>query len=315
MNKNIIICLVIISFCFSIYGFYKNQKIIYKNSKFIVSTNLNMDSTDVDVSNIENQLAIVDTIFSLLLCPDSFNVPRDSLPSPLLIYMTKKDGLTGFQDSKSYRVVKLDNNNRIKRVWNTPCARKITEEESEYFLKHNKIMPGMHIIGENDAIEKAQVFFSKLLKYYGMQNDMRIYDSIIVNLYLDHDCYQINFLPKIKNHIRDNREAEIAVSPLNGQILQFYTPMGLQLNRDINYKPKFKYEQVNELIEDLRINNRLHMSVYRSLLLEPKIFNFNKWVWVLFGLKDSTSYHANLLIIDSNTGEILMNEFDTNTNR
>jgi len=57
------------------------------------------------------------------------------------------------------------------------------------------------------------------------------------------------------------------------------------------------------------------MSVLRSLLLEPKIFKYNKWVWVLFGLKDSTSYHANLLIIDSNTGEILMNEFDTKGNQ
>lgn len=302
-------CLVIVTFFFSTFGFYKNHKIIYKDANFIVSTIINIDSTKVDITNIQKQLQIMGTFFSWLTCPDSVDTQKDSLPKPLLVYMTKNDGLTGFQDKKNQRVVEFDNTNMIKSIMCTPCARKITEEEYEYFRKNNKVIPGMNIISENDAIEKAQKFFSNLLMFYGMQNDISVYDSVIVNLHLNHGRYKISFLSKIKNHIRDNREAVIAISPINGQVLRFYTPMGLLVNQDLNYKPKFKYEQVSELIEELRINNKFHMYESRGLLLQPFHQQWKKWVWVLTGFRDSTSYHASYLVIDSKTGEILTNQF------
>ncbi|MFW6222919.1 MAG: hypothetical protein ACOC3T_04830 [Bacteroidota bacterium] len=195
MKLTKIFSLVILTLCTAIYGFFENQKIIYKNSSFIVSTNLNIDKDSVDTINIEKQLEIVDTVFNWLLCPDF----KDSLPKPLLVYMTKLDGLISFQSKSSDRVVTIDNNNMVKKIWNTPCARKITEIEYEYFRKHNKLIPGMKIISEQDAIKEARTFFTKLLRYYDLQGDISNYDSVIVNLHLGHNCYVVRFLAKIKN--------------------------------------------------------------------------------------------------------------------
>lgn len=279
------------------------SSIAYRDSLFTITTEL--DSSVYNVNVIGEHLNILKILNDFAKKTNLNSVLKDSIKYPQFLNMYNADvfGITYTGECG----ISFNPSKMVKEYRNKNFARNLTDEESNYFYKNNyTISPSIRNINENKAIHAAKEFFVYLLKLYNMQNDISIYDSVSVSY--GKDRYIITFKARMRNFIDDIREAQIEISPLNGQVLRFYTPMGLILNRNLNYKPRISYEKVIEIIENYKIENNIKTES-KDIELSPSFMGF-PWVWVLVDpyLRPGQRY-ARWLVIDSNTGEIKYSSF------
>lgn len=274
------------------------EMVAYEDSTFIVKTKL--QTTQFRPEIIRKQLEIIKNVLIW-----TKNPVTDSL-YPQTLFLSYDD-VFGSDFKGKFGYISFKPEYQLKSYYAVKSAREPTIEERNYFTEHKyAISPSIVNVKEEDAIKIAKAFFHKLLFLQGMQNDLSVYDTIAVSYGADR--YIIKFKAKRKNYIPDSREAEIAVSPLNGQILRFHTPMGLVSNRDLNYKPEVSFEKVNEIIVRCRGNGNWQSNKFLKLILTPSFLKYNGWVWVLIDRKVSPPSTSKFLIIDSNTGEVLYND-------
>lgn len=277
------------------------RNIAYKDSLFTVLTEL--DSSVFNVGIIKEHLKILSYLQNISISGIIDSDSNCKIEYPQIYNMFYNDGIEYVGEFG----LKFELKNMVKMYRNKNYTRNLSEEESEYFYKNNyTISPIIKNISEAKAIHVAKAFFVNLLKLYNMQNDISIYDSISVSY--GNDRYIVSFKARMKNYIYDNRGARLEISPLNGQVLTFYTPDGLILNRNLNYKPKINYEKVNEIIENYIAGNNIKTES-KEISLKPQFMGF-PWVWVFVDpyLRPGQRY-ARWLVIDSNTGEIKYSSF------
>ena len=295
------ILMVLILTVVNVVGENKKQR-IFESSKFIVD--LKDDTQKIDKECLEKHIEIIENLLPWLNCQDSSaNIKQDEKPMSL-IYWYNEHSIY----SNDHWRIEFDKNGIVSSIHVESCTRSLTIDEQNYFNMHNKISPSILNIDKKEATIIAKKFFNNLLKKYNMQNDTLAYDSVFVSN--GQDRYIICFRVRAKNHISDTRSADVSINPNNGQLLHFYT-YGLLKKRNMNYKPKISYEQFTSMIDSLKSINELHMNNQIKLELRPGLWQWKKWIWVLWGCKVENCYTSSMLVVDSETGKILTNQFKT----
>lgn len=204
--------------------------------------------------------------------------------------------------------VKIDTQNcLLVSYFKLSSLQKITSEEQDFFKLNKKISPNLVKISENEAITVSKEFLN-IIYYEHYEKILNEFDMIKVGY--GPDCYIVKFLCSTKNDIKDNREIEFHILSSSGEIRWFYSNE-IFSPYDLSYKPKVTKKKVFEMIEKHFI--QLGINVQYDLYLTQNGRSKNKWAWHLYGVKENSNQKIkDCIIIDSETGEILMNTFGPN---
>jgi len=282
----------------------EESKILYEDSNFIVVPR--RDVVNVDSTVIKKQLRILKKLEGLVACPDTAFDSIIGIKKPCKLTLRASRGVYSYGGKRVS--VEFINDTMIELLSCVrPCRGQLNDEENRAFMK-KEVLPGVVKISEEEAVAIAKDKFRKILKLYGKENELSVYDSVFVNYNF---VYAVYFRVKVKNYIADNRGANMNISPIDGQMIRYSTILGginLDPKIDLNYKPKFKYTGVEKILEKMKKDSVLARYTIGPLRLRPNYGHFKHWVWVQYGYREN-QYWATELIIDSETGEILSNGY------
>jgi len=280
----------------------EESNILYENSDFVVVPRRGVVSIDSNL--IKKQMKILKELEELVACPDTaFDSITDiKKPCKLTLMSGDAQSYAGGRISVKFIKTKVEVLSCVKI-----CRGRLSEMDKRTFMK-KEALPGIVKISEEEAVAIAKYKFRKILKLYGKESELSVYDSVFVNYDF---VYAVKFRVKVKNYIADNRSADILISPIDGQMIQYSTIFGgidLDPKIDLNYKPKFKYTGVEKILEKMKKDSVLARYTIGPLRLRPSYRQFKHWVWVQYGYREN-QYWSTELIIDSETGEILSNGY------
>lgn len=156
-----------------------------------------------------------------------------------------------------------------------------------------------------DLIKRSKYFFEEILDIYGKKNEVRDYDSISVET--GNNWYIVNYRPKQKSDVYDNRYAKLYISIETGEYYRFECQ--IYQKYDMNYKPRIsKQEAIKKIAEYFSVDVSDITLERRMYLFQLERFEIPSWVWsaAMFVQKGKDRLFI-FLYLDSDTGEIFVN--------
>lgn len=280
------------------------KKVVYKDTFCIITT----DTSTFSKLNkhIKEHVSIIKKLidWTNIVTIDSV---IDSINFPINIKLTS--GIHEAQYVSPVCCVEFEGNQLVSFFKNIK-TRSPTYEEREYFNNNNKIAPSYIKISEEQAIPIARNFLKLILSEYSDSNQIKSLDRVkIMHGGDQHNQYTVYFSSSDKNGIKDKRHANIGIIPLSGEICYFLSYCIIS-PYDLKYVPKITKEKVLEILGDYF--SKLKIKVDYDLSLTQSGKSKGHWAWHLYGVKENSNQKIkDYIIIDSETGEVLMNTFES----
>jgi hypothetical protein len=227
---------------------------------------------------------------------DTVRVIVDSEPVRIVYYFGNKYGIRSI-DFDTFDIPKLIYFNCINE-------RLLTGEESEYFKLHKKISPSFAMITKEQSIDRGKALLGSIFGNVESQK----FDSTVVDE--NETNYKVKFYIKIKNDILDGRSAEVTLNANSGEI-ERYLSYGSSYGIDFSYIPKVKKAQVLQLYADETKRLNAEIAINSIALSNWTKRELSCWACFVYGYrKDKILNHSAMMVIDSETGKVIVNAMD-----
>jgi hypothetical protein len=206
--------------------------------------------------------------------------------------------------SQSFLSCQIDSNKIIRRALFIDKSKRMTAEEKMFYY-HSKKNPENYVnVSQDEAAELAE---QTLHIIYGEKEAMK-FDSLDIKE--DEGYYHIYFRVKMKNDIKDWRMAAFTVNANSGQITSIDTDGLPKKDFDLNYKPKVSKEKALEMFNAKvkELNATIDITFIGICdFIKKGICDTPRKTWTIYGQrKDVETVSASAMIIDSETGEIII---------